>query len=518
MAGDTLDVPLGPELRNAPRNPWLGLPADLLTKIQEIARGMQGSEIMGGRLLGHGLDYLLGQGPQRLDEAASGFPPVTGTGETLAPKPGLLDLTNLMPVSPTAGIAKAVGAVKGIVSAKAALPGALSAIFVPAKPDKVIKAEFQKKLGLSPSQIWQQTGATEVFPGTGWVEEIRPGATKPLPGLDFEGALPLNQLRDTTELAKYDPKLATLPVELKMSPSAESTGSSHHPTHIEVDYGTTAGLHGSAEHELQHFVAADVPGWSTGANAGAWMDLAEHSWNDPAIQVPLQKILAGWNNLQNPTPAQMYYRDAINQQVAWAAQPGPSNAPFRRFMGHTIYAHSAGEGLARGADERFFFNSAAATATLPRNPVAWWNNAPPQHASVGAAIPPEALVDIPVVPVRSIRLAGGPVSQVKPPHPLFLDKEGNPHGTPSGLDSHGNYLNRVLGVDNSPEEAFKAGLFYVDSGGKQPLIITGKAQASREEATALAQQYANKTSQPVEVAYDAERFTLQPTESGGKSQ
>jgi hypothetical protein len=134
-------------------------------------------------------------------------------------------------------------------------------------------------------------------------------------------------------------------------------------------------------------------------------------------------------------------------------------------------------------------------------------NAPP--APDPATIPPG-----PPAPVAPDLSAG---VQVPPPQagevpapPLFINALGEPQGRAIGMDSHGNFM-QTLGVDNSPDNAARLGLFYMDSSGPTPLVISGGGFQTAEQARDAAQAYSDRIGAKVDVQHDQNKFSVMPS-------
>lgn len=113
------------EIRNPERNDWLGIPANILKKVQEIARAA--APYTPSTAL---VDLLIGDAPKALDKLSYGERVTTGKGETLRPDPALLDLGGLLPQGKAVAAAKSIAAALG---AKGAM--ALGALRAGGRPD-----------------------------------------------------------------------------------------------------------------------------------------------------------------------------------------------------------------------------------------------------------------------------------------------------------------------------------------------------------------------------------------------
>jgi hypothetical protein len=192
-----------PEIRNPERNEWLGIPADLLKKVQEVARAA--APLSPSTML---VDLLIGDAPKALDKLSYGERISTGKGETFRPNAESLDLAGLVPQGKMAAAAKGIAAAlggKGLMAAGIiAGEGARSAPLL-----QLGKAKELDAVGATRDQIFSHTGWWRGKDGK-WRWEISDEAAKvtlPQPRADGYNAVRLKDVLDHPELYKNYPEL-----------------------------------------------------------------------------------------------------------------------------------------------------------------------------------------------------------------------------------------------------------------------------------------------------------------------
>lgn len=246
------------------RNPWLGLPADWLEKLKQLAEASRRPE-------GDLLSSIIGNFPAALDRASQGFsafkkpPSETGPDASLFDKaqPVVGDVAGMLPGGKIAALAKGLAGLKGLGFAGTFLPAGLREL------DLIQKAEQLEAAGKKSPEIWREVGLSRIPKDAEkrWMYEV-PDTSAQLtpthPNAQNFAAGPYKDIVSHPELLKEAPYLGESRVAT--GPATERSGSYSPSTGDIGAWGPNQGeILSAILHEGQHRIQ-DVTGMPGGAS------------------------------------------------------------------------------------------------------------------------------------------------------------------------------------------------------------------------------------------------------------
>lgn len=256
------------------QNPWLGIPAEGLKKLRDIAKAMAVAGQPGGMVL----DAIIGEKPEALEKLSYGFEPRKGTGLATQLDPGAAEMVPLGP--PTGTIAAMKGVATALLPKLPALAGIMAgrgSLTADLKSFRI--AEELKKLGADKETLLQETGW---WPGKDTMLRYEiPDTEAILKVPDKAGFRRLSDLLDHPELFKAYPFLKDIVVNATLLPVklGDVYGGANPALSKMIVNGTDPEqIRSTLLHEVQHFVQ-NREGFSGGGSykkiRGMFPDLTE---------------------------------------------------------------------------------------------------------------------------------------------------------------------------------------------------------------------------------------------------
>lgn len=224
------------------------------------------------------------------------------------------------------------------------------ATMIPAATEDLIRMVAAERRGLTPTQVWQETGATRI-PGGGVATEVPDiNAKLNLPAGKYAGAGPLGDVYDHPELYAKMPGAKDIPFMWRYSTAAEGKGGGFNPLLGSITaYGQTPeDIKDVLVHEGQHWVQKQAD-WSHGSSPASEL---EGILRDPQLAQDKARAIANVYGKYNNPDAQDLSRLIHGHADALLADSHGMPEDSTDYLSKLFYYHQGGEAQARATQER----------------------------------------------------------------------------------------------------------------------------------------------------------------------